>query len=192
VGLAPRGTLALERLARQFERVPDVVDLRRVMIDVLVEEHRISALHPFELVVDHRQVVVRRSEPVVLKLVEAAARANFAPALLPSLRERLPLLGERDVVSRAELLNGEQLQVYVVEERFDVRLAIQERIDIVGASRERRARPRRGAREQAVCDGSDQPGDDDRARAERHDLKTLTVSAEFRFGSARWQNCSGN
>ena len=63
-GLAPRRTLLLERLARRFERVSDVLDARRVMIDVIVEEHRIGALRLLELVVDHRQVVVRRSEPM--------------------------------------------------------------------------------------------------------------------------------
>ncbi|MCA1665315.1 MAG: hypothetical protein LC659_13805, partial [Myxococcales bacterium] len=64
---------------------------------------------------------------------------------------------------------------------FDVRLAVEERVDVVGAPRERRAWPHRGVRKQAVSDGSDQPGDDDRSRAERRDLKTLTVSAEFRW-----------
>ena len=93
--------------------------------------------------------------------------------------EHLPLLGLRDVIARAERLKVEELAVEIVEERLDVRLAVEERVPIIGAPREGRARSHRGVDEQAVSDRCDQPGDDDRCRAERRDLQTLTVSAEF-------------
>src|SRR4051794_21969901 len=150
------------------------------MIDVIVEEHRIGALRLLELAVDHRQVIVRRSEPMTLQLVETATCTDFPSVTQPTLRKCLPLLGLLNVVARAERLEVEELSVEVVEERFDVRLAVEQRVDVVGAPGECRAWPHRGVGEQAVCDGSDQPGDDDRSRTERRDLQTLTVSAELR------------
>jgi len=171
----------LERLARRLERVSDVLDARRVVIDVIVEEHRIGALRLLELVVDHRQVIVRRSEPTSLQLVESAARSDFPSVAQPALRKSLPLLGLLNVVARAERLEVEELSVEVVEERFDVRLAVEERVDVFGAPRERRTWPHRGVGEQAVSDGCDQPGDDDRSRAEGRDLNTATVTAKFRW-----------
>src|SRR5437879_1483722 len=152
-----------------------------MVIDVIVEEHRICALRLLELVVDHRQVIVRRSEPVSLQLVESAACTNFSSVAQPALGKRLPLLGLLNFVARAERLEVEELAVESVEERFDVGLAVEERIDVVDAPRIGRARSHRGMGEQAVRDRSEQPGDDDRSRAERRDLKTLTVPSEFRF-----------
>src|SRR5262249_40567590 len=139
----------------------------------------VAALYSVELVVDRRQAIVRRSEPMLrISSFEPTALADFSSPGCKVARELVP----RDPrLSGFAVEQVEELLVQRVEERFDVRLTRAKRSLVGLRLHDRRCLFRRRAGEQTMRDGGDQPGCQDRRNAADERLQRLSISAEFVF-----------